>query len=49
MIALLGQHLDCWSYFEKPGLLGTDVVPLTEKRKSIFGHRLAKLMKKALS
>lgn len=31
----------------KPGLLGADGVHLSEKRKSLFGHRLAKLVNRA--
>lgn len=38
-----------YSLLEKPGLLGTDRVHLAQKGKSIFSHRLAKQMKKALN
>ena len=42
-------YLDHGTRFEKPGLLGADGVHLSEKGKSIFGHRLAKLVKRALN
>lgn len=35
--------------FEKPVLLRADAAQLSEKGKIIFGHRLDKLVKKALS
>jgi len=35
--------------FEKPGLLGADGVHLSEKGKSIFHHKFAKLVKRALN
>ena len=43
------SYLDHGTRFEKPGLLGADGVHLSEKGKSIFGHRLAKLVKRALN
>jgi len=42
-------YLDHVNRFEKPGLLGADVVLLSEEGKSIFGHRLAKLVKRSLN
>ena len=42
-------YLDHGTQFEKPSLLGADGVHLSEKGKSIFGHRLAKLVKRALN
>ena len=36
-----------WELFEKTGLLGADGVHLTEKWKSIFHYRLAKLVKRS--
>jgi len=39
-------YLDHGNSFEKPGLLGPDGVHLTAKGKSIFGKRLAKLVKR---
>jgi len=41
------DNLDHGNSFEKVGLLGDDGVHLTEKEKSIFGQRLAKLVKRA--
>ena len=41
------SYLDHGTHFEKPGLLGADGVHLSEKGKSIFSHRLAKLEKRA--
>jgi len=42
-------YLEHENWFEKPDLLVADGVPLTEKGKSIFGHSLAKLVKRALN
>jgi len=41
-------YLDHGTCFEKSGLLGADGVHLSEKGKSIFGQRLAKMMMRAL-
>ena len=43
------SYLDHGTCFEKPGLLRADGVHLSENGKSIFGHRLAKLVKRALN
>ncbi|PKU42754.1 hypothetical protein llap_6937 [Limosa lapponica baueri] len=40
-------YLDHRTRFEKPGLLGANGVHLSDKGKSIFSQRLAKLMKRA--
>jgi len=42
-------YLDHGTHFEKLGLLRADGVHLSEKGKSIFSHRLAKLVKMALN
>lgn len=42
-------YLDHGTCFEKLGLLGADGVQLSEKGKSIFSHRLAELVKRALN
>lgn len=41
--------LDHGTLFEKPDLLGADGVLLPEKGKSVFAHRLARLVKRALN
>ena len=43
------SYLDHGTCFEKPGLLRADRVHLSEKGKSIFSCRLAKLVKRALN
>ena len=43
------SYLDHGTRFEKSALLGADGVHLSAKGKSIFGHRLAKLVKRALN
>jgi len=42
-------YLEHGNLFEKPGLLGADGVHLTEKGKSIFSQRLAKLARRSLN
>jgi len=42
-------YLDYRNKIEKPDLLWTEGLCLTEKGKSIFGQRLAKLVKRALN
>jgi len=43
------RHLGHGNCFEKPGLLRADGVHLSEKGKSMFGHQLAKLVKRDLN
>lgn len=43
------SYLDHGTLFEKPELLGADGIHLLEKGKSIFTHRLARLVKRALN
>lgn len=43
------KYLDHGACFEKPVLLRVDGAHLSEKGKNIFGHRLDKLVKRALS
>ncbi|MCQ4187457.1 SGNH/GDSL hydrolase family protein [Klebsiella pneumoniae] len=42
-------YLDHGACFEKPGLLGADGVHLTKRGKSVFGQRLARLVRRALN
>jgi len=43
------SYLGHATHFEKPDLLTADEVHLSKQGKSIFGHRLAKLVKRALN
>jgi len=46
---VVDSFLDHRTPFEKPGLAAADGVHLSEKGKSTFRHRLAKLVKRALN
>lgn len=41
------RFLDHWIILEKPHLLGSDGVHLSEERNSVFSYRLAKIVKRA--